>query len=209
VTERSGPRRDRLPIVISLFSLLISALTIYFNVLLELDDIRVVIGQPPTISREKNGEVSIDGDQEFTFVNSGNRTAAVTYVFITTERIETNVSQAQSCGNMNDKLMLPLPFDVAALVLKAGEINIVSARLGAKRDKQGIIRIPKELFSAAVGDQILVCLAVNIVTPDNYSTQQRIPVYKFTFENEFAEESALFDKNKPLSLRHARHFFDW
>jgi hypothetical protein len=141
-------------------------------------------------------------------VNSGNRAAAVTYVFVTAERIEKSDSDPQSCGTIDDKPVLPLPFNVAAFVLKAGEINVVTARIGAKQ-REGSLRIPKQLFSAAVGDQILVCLSVSIVTPDDYSSQKRIPAYKFTFQNEYADGTALFDKNKPLSLLHTRHFFNW
>jgi hypothetical protein len=67
VIEKTKPPRDWLAITISLFSLLISGLTIYFNVFLALDDLRVVVGPPPTIARDKTGEASIDGDQELTF----------------------------------------------------------------------------------------------------------------------------------------------
>jgi hypothetical protein len=71
--------RDWLAVGISVFSLGISALTAYRTILFQRDDVRVEVGEALRVMRDKN-QFTLEEMQELTFINSGNRQAAVTGV---------------------------------------------------------------------------------------------------------------------------------
>ncbi|MEH2486266.1 hypothetical protein [Bradyrhizobium sp. AZCC 2230] len=198
--------RDWLPVGISVISLAVSLVTFYINALLQVDDVRVMIGDPPYVSTDTNGDTLIEGGQQFSFINSGNRSAAVTTVSGLSRRL--NPAANKTCASPLQFQEFPIILDAQPFVLKPSEIVVTTPTMASKKDRRGApFRIPKSVFSAKVGDQVLICLNVNVVTPDNTSSAQQIPLYILTFLEVDAEPTLLFDPSKPIVLLKSRRFF--
>ena len=87
---------DWLALGISLLSLAISGITAYRNVFFQRDDVRFVAGHSLSVARNENDEFRIEEDQEFTFINSGNRQAVVTEIYGTLVLVTDSKAQ---CAN--------------------------------------------------------------------------------------------------------------
>jgi hypothetical protein len=204
--------KDWATLFISCLALFISAGAAFFGVIVQLDDLRVVIGDHPYI-RIEEGEARMSGPPELTFINSGNRPASITAVRGVVSRLtgpDDKSLECQKYGELDfDKIPALIDFDTNPFVLKAGEINVVTAELKDtipwKRRKDGILYIPKMVYQAKLGDAFLVCFSITIVTPDSYLVQWRRPVYKFVLNDSSGKEQSfeqqyLFEKEKPVVI---------
>jgi hypothetical protein len=204
--------KDWASIIISLAALGISAGNAFFGVIVQQDDLRVVIGEYPSIWFEE-GEARMSGTQELTFINSGNRAAAITMVSGIVSRLPDAESKNPECYKHGELEREPLQtlvsFDTNPFVLKPSEINVMNASLKEnipwKRRKDETFYIPKTLYQPKRGDVFLVCLNFTIVTPDNYLVRWRHPVYKFiligeTDKDSYYEPKQLFPKERPLII---------
>lgn len=210
-TERA--KRDWLALSLSITSIMISFGGFYFNTLFQKDDIRVVIGSSPSVGRTEKDELTIYGEQELTFVNSGNRAAAITNVSAVGKRIDPAIVANECCALDEDTVMV-FAFDVKPFVLKPGEIQTVrtqvTSEFSSKTDSFGVMRLDKSIFEAKSGDVVLACLNLNVVTPDSYSVQWRRPAYRMKFNDFVTETETLFEKTEPMSvLRRTSTIFNW
>jgi hypothetical protein len=205
--------KDWVSVGISCVALGVSVSTAYFNVFLQKDDLRVVIGRPPWVqmTRDKEPEIEVIGEQELTFINLGNRTAAVT--FIGASIVPMRAAKSPDACERNDNVLLvyTLGFDTEPFVIKAGEIVHVQATPQSidRRKKGQNLDIPRKTYEPKDGEVLLACLRLRIITPDSYVNEWEKAAYTFTVsETSPAEEKALFNEKEPLSiLRQTRTIF--
>ena len=76
--DNRKPNRDYWALGISCASLLISFVTLFFNLFLQRDHVSIVVNDVPEAIRANDGSVSllVFFDPEITFINSGTRPAA-------------------------------------------------------------------------------------------------------------------------------------
>jgi len=101
---------------ISLLSLTIAGLTTFRTVLFQRDDIRFVVGDSLRVTRDKTN-FRLDEDQEFTFINSGNRQAVISGLW--GQLVLVTDPNAQ-CDNRFFKSIF---VDASPIVLKPGDIQ--------------------------------------------------------------------------------------
>jgi hypothetical protein len=197
--EKKG--RDWLAIGISLFSLGISAFTAYHSILLKRDDVRLVVDEALQVRREKN-EFTIPEVQEFAFVNSGNRQAVVSGIYGMLVLVTKPGDAAAQC---NQKLPLhkSIYLDASPVVLKAGEMQVVQAKVVAeypwRKQGDGTFRF-KEDGAVEGAANYVVCLLLYVTTPDSSSIKWAQPLYTLPGKADAGEK---FPKNEPLVILQA------
>jgi|SRR5215472_10147455 len=184
-------------------SLSIGGTVNYFNVVRQVDDIRVAPGSPPSLNVHSKNALIIYGSLTAAFINSGNRSAAITGV----SGLLTNFDEPE--GGDCDKgfaRTTPLFFDIPAFVLKPGEIlvkDFATERLGyfKKADGGGLL-----LSGLAAMNDVntgLACLSLTITTPDSYAANVSRPVFKFTIPHEMVlfgvRGERMFRTDQPIS----------
>jgi hypothetical protein len=206
--------KDWVGIAISCVALTVSAGSAYFNVLLQRDDIRVVVGRSPFVEVGNEGQLTLAGDQDLTFINSGNRQAAITNFGVFSFFVKDQASDDASCFRPL-QFPLVLPYEVKPLVLKPGEVMLFKAELKNpgnpwKKAKDGGLTIDKKGLLKS-GEIYVVCLGLTLITPDNYTEQWRRPVFKLAIgDSSEAKLVPLFQKDKPLIvLARTNHNLPW
>jgi hypothetical protein len=207
-TEGPKTKRDWWALAISLFSLLISVISVFFNFLLQKDHISIVPGELPAVIRSDKGLVSLSflyGAPEIIFINSGNRSAAFTYFAATAKILDHARPDRKECNGQEMGDIFTLPVDLHNFVVTAGEIK--SMRVETPKMDGDSIDIPKEIFVAKPDDEILVCLHFNVVTPDNIARVRTVPAYLVTFDKHFGDELA--PKVSPTDVIHEMNIRFW
>jgi hypothetical protein len=198
--------KDWFSITLSCAALAVSAGSAYLNLLVQKDDLRVVIGRSPSVGRTDQNELTVYGEQELTFINSGNRAAAVTTVSAAGKRYTEPKAGVDQCsgGTVLEDLLI-LPFIIEPFVLKPGEILAIKAKVDtaliSSKGKFGVA-FAKMFFHPKVGDKALACLSLNVVTPDSYSVEWRRAAYIYTFQEDVTDREQLFESEKPISVVH-------
>src|SRR6266478_9408858 len=104
---------DWLAVGISTLSLTVATLPAYRTVLYQRDDIRLIVGDALKVKRDKSG-LLLSQDQEFTFINSGNRQAVITEIY--GELVLVLDSNAQCANRLAKNIFL----NANKIVLKSG-----------------------------------------------------------------------------------------
>ena len=180
---------------ISLLSLTIAGLTTFRTVLFQRDDIRFVVGDSLRVTRDKTN-FRLDEDQEFTFINSGNRQAVISGLW--GQLVLVTDPNAQ-CDNRFFKSRF---VDASPIVLKPGDIQPLHAKVRQeypwKKEKDGLhFHEDKE----EPGSKYLVCVEFFVTTPDSSSVRGVHPLYALPPDNgSFQTPSELFGKEEPLKV---------
>lgn len=201
------------PLGMSVLSLFISLATAYFNTFLQEDDLRVFIGPPPGVSRNKVGEIALHGAQEFTFINSGNRSAAITLVAGNARVLRTdNNDEDRRCAFGEEGAnSVAIAFDAKPFVIKPGEIRHISTLpeamilfWNAERDHSiPTVRLNRGIHQSKGSQSYLVCVMLSFVIPDGYATRWQKAAYLLSFDDagdEYAKETPLFEVGKPMAI---------
>lgn len=182
---------DWLALGISLLSLAISGLSAYRTVFFQRDDIRLIVGDALNVTRDK-GDLLLAQDQEFTFINSGNRQAVVSEIY---GELVLATDPNSGCAGRLAKSIIVNPTQI---VLKPGDILPLRAKLVQhypwEKDKDGFrFRQSKEEQDS----RYLVCIHLYVTTPDSSSAKWVQPLYSVP-PNEPSSE--LFGKDEPLRV---------
>jgi hypothetical protein len=217
--------RDWIAISLSVLSLVISCLGFYFTALLQTDDVRLVIGEVPSVSADDDGSLYMHGAVKLTLVNSGNRAASILSVSAVARKLEEHEGANPQCEG--EKLNF-LGLGIEPFVLKPGDIISVQSKkisgfgIDPKEvnGRQAYV-MNKNLYTPKANDKLLVCVLTTMVTPDDYISDSSTAVYKYTFWEEWYDltdafegkkkkpeivhvldtrAEALFDKARPISL---------
>src|SRR5262245_20274054 len=198
-SENRKAHRDYWALGISLLSLSISFATLFFNFFLQKDYISFVVPDVPEAMRATDGSVSllVLSDPEITFINSGNRPAAITYFAATAKLLAPGMPR--KCNGQEMGGIYTLPIGIPSVVLKPGEITPVKVQI-PKKDKGDSINVPKNIYSAKPGDELLVCLHFDVVTADSISRVRTVPASLVTFDAYFGDDLNI--KRRPTEIIH-------
>jgi hypothetical protein len=124
---------------VTVISLGIAGFTTYRTVLYQHDDIRVVMGEALRVTRGKWG-LLLAQDQEFTFINSGNRLALINEIYA--ELLLVTDPNTQCDGRFAKSIILT----PTQIVLKPGDILLVRAKVVQRYpwEKEGRTSFPAE-----------------------------------------------------------------
>jgi hypothetical protein len=197
----AGNWAGRIGAVTGICALIISAGSAYVTTFRQVDDLRVLIGHPPIPAIEKTGDLLIIGSLNLTFINSGNRSVAISGVQGLVTRLSVAHSTSTECRT---KDTYGVPFKIDTFILKAGEIVERNVDIDAwfvwekRPDVFGMTAraISKSRFEAKPNDVFLTCLALKIVTPDSYSSEISKPAFRY----ELADGGSipLFEPDSPI-----------
>jgi len=207
-TPRSADRwkaKDYLTIGISIAALLVALTTSFFSVVWQLDDVRVVIGETPSVYLNEANEVVLEGSQTITFINSGNRQAAITRFQVHAIPLVGPINDKETCENPWGPL---IPFVFKRMVLKPSEIVHLELPLTDEKGfwqkrKDGSLVLEKSISTPKHEDSYLVCLTLDVVTPDSYVEWSRRPIFKITFAEPLTDSErqvALFERGRPIPI---------
>jgi hypothetical protein len=121
--------------VISVASFVFSAISTYYGVILQKDDLRVVFSFAPYVVFDdaNKGELIVSGGLGAVFINSGNRAAVViaARLFVRQNAPSNNIYQVKQCGGVEISFELD-PFSIK-------EKEIVSRQFGLKTDAKYVV----------------------------------------------------------------------
>jgi len=178
--------------VVAVVSLGITAFATYRTVLFQRDDIRLVMGNALTVTRDKK-DLLLAQDQEFTFINSGNRQAVISEIY--GELVLVTDPNAKCDGRFAKSIIL----NPTQIVLKPGDILPLRAKVVQQypweKDKDGLrFRQTTE----EQGSHYLVCLHLYVTTPESSSVKSVQPLYSVSPGD--GPPSELFRKDEPLNV---------
>jgi hypothetical protein len=114
--------------ITGIFALILSAGTMYFNIIRQKDDLRVAFGVPPEFTLDfDNSQFEVANEQTMTFINSGNRAATVPDIELWIEQSGRAVSERQQCNEAKTGVSMGYIFEPP--VVRPGEISIVKVKL--------------------------------------------------------------------------------
>jgi hypothetical protein len=170
-TDKKKHWADWIALGMSLLSLAIAGTTAYRNVFIQRDDVRFVAGDTLRVGRSENDEFRIDEDQEFTFINSGNRQAVVTEISGTLVLV---IDKNVQCANRFAKNII---LNANKTVLKPGEIQLLRAKVVKdypwEKGKEGLY-----FRETKTSQTYIVCIEFYVTTPDSSSVRLVQPLYE-------------------------------
>jgi hypothetical protein len=173
----------------SWLALSLSAVTAYFTLIRQSDDIRVVVGERPLLyvdlvekDRPRLGIQQLQ--QHLTIINSGNRTAAITSIALVVGR-SFKGGEAQCQYESKPSKPFSLEYAFGGVVIKPGEIVSISLEhldrgvdYALQRDNKGNTAVIHDAFlRVSRNTYVVACLWFLVITPDNVSQNARIPIY--------------------------------
>jgi hypothetical protein len=178
--------------VVAVISLCITGYATYRTVLIQRDDIRVVVGDALTVRPDK-GDLLLDQDQQFTFINSGNRAAVITEIY--GELVLVTYPKTGCDGHFAKSII----FNPTQIVVKPGDILPLHAKV--------VQRFPWEKDGNALrfrrskeeqNDSYIVCLQLYVTTPDSSSFRWVQKLYSVPPRDDQSPD--VFDKDPPPPL---------
>jgi hypothetical protein len=183
---------DWIAVGISLLSLIVAGVPAYRTVLFQRDDVRLVAGNALTVRHDK-GDLLLDQDQEFTFINSGNRAAVITEIY--GELVLVTDPKTGCDGRFAKSIVL----NPTQIVVKPGDVLPVHAKVVQRypweKDQDGFrFRRSKE----EQNDSYIVCLQLYVTTPDSSSIRWAQKLYSVPPSDDAIPHVP--DKNPPPPL---------
>jgi hypothetical protein len=208
VADNGGMKpKDFISIGISMFAVVISMASTWFNVLLQKDDIRVIMGRAPGAKITLEGNLEISGSFDVTIINAGNTVVGITRIFPPLIKLTSSTKPLPSCPN---EAALPMmSFVFSGKIIKPNEISTLNLELTSLAAVKGkgflgtqTLTIPKLIFEVNKGDIYLACLGFNLVTTDGVARQSTVPAYVYTFgdANHAANEEPVFPSTEPVIM---------
>ena len=177
--------KDAVTLPMSIAAFLISGVSTYFNVVRQTDDLRMLIPTVPFITLDQDRtRFAIEPSETVLFMNSGNRSAAVTFMQLHVRQDRKNQTDC------DDSTGLMLEYEYEPFAIKPGEIVSKTMTLRGKRPpeyKEDPLKIAPNGFItfpiASDNDEndthwIQVCMSVRVATPTSYKTVSNIELYR-------------------------------
>ena len=127
-----------------------------------------------------NGLITVYGEPELTFINSGNRPAAITSITAIISRLDSIAVESPKCATTDKLDYLPAPLNIEPFVLKPGEIIVRTGGFAKpffdKKHDFYVLRVP--IPKVKKGDAFLACLQLSITPPDSHSAKTQLPAYQ-------------------------------
>lgn len=187
-------RKDWATVTMSALALVISAVTFYVNLVRTKDDLRVVVeGTPEFLLDYEHLKFEIMTNLTMTFINVGNRPVAILGVTLFLDQSPNAELHQQSCER-EEGTATTRPYDLKAVIVKAGEIVSVSTKLHDQllgtKDEERTIQIQD--WSAKKNEiNVLGCLRFTVSTPDDVSQDHDVPIF-YSYVELYQQEDGYF-----------------
>jgi hypothetical protein len=172
--------KDWTTLSMSALALILSSVTVYFNVVRTKDDLRVVVeGTPEFLLDYENPKFDISTDLTMTFINAGTRPLAILRVTLFLDQSPRANLHQEKC-EVQEGTAITRPYDFTTTIVKAGEISSVQVKLREatppKSAKKASIPLVEE---SAIKNQINVlgCLRFTVSTPENVQEVRDVPIF--------------------------------
>ena len=191
--------RDFLTLTLSVLAFLMSLATAYLTIIRQTDELRLVISSAPATFIEKR-RIEL-GDFSVSYINSGNRSAVIHYIWVIIDQEtpgpSSNCARGREAG-----------FDPTAVVIKEKEVvatRIKAHRVDVKSEKDERIGVPLTNENLKSGYfPYEVCLGFFISTPSQVMVKRTVSVFKtdkYDLVNGFVGQSSDEKKtDRPLVL---------
>jgi hypothetical protein len=174
--------REWLLALFTFVGLSLTAISTYFVTIRTIDEVRIVVNRAPVISWQRNN-VRIASKLDLTFVNSGNRSAAITSITLIFYQDSKTCEAGENAS---------IKFNIEAFVIKPGEVFVKSlsySKESTSLDDFPKVKVNENLEGAMVevgGDKPIqdpmlraendhdfaVCLTATYVTPNAHRSSE-------------------------------------
>jgi hypothetical protein len=201
--------KDWISPILSCLALIVSAITAYFSILQQTDDVRIVTSSQPIVVFDDKGTLGLAGRRQITFINSGNRDAAVTDITLAIMRLRTSPVANSQCSELRNFQVANLVYDFEPFVVTPGEITIKTFdQTSFPQWKTDKVDSSRKFLSGpsnvAKGDAVVTCLRISMTTPDMvvndvYAPKHYVIIKDFPSADP-SPNSLLSDPNKPYPI---------
>ena len=201
--------KDWISTILSCLALGVSGFTAYFNILQQTDDVRIVSSSQPIVVFDDKGTLGLAGQQQITFINSGNRDVAVTDVTLAVMRLNTPPVTNSQCSELRNFQVANLVYDFEPFIVTPGQIIIKKFDQTSfpqwKTDKvDGSRKFLISPSNVVRGDAVVTCLRISMTTPDMVVNDVYEPKHYVVVEDfpnaDPSPNSLLSDPNKPYPI---------
>lgn len=208
--------KDWITFGMSFVALVGSAITGYFTLLRE-DSLSAVIGSFPFVQRQDADNLAIVGDKtKLIFMNSGNRSAAVTNVSLTFIQHD-GPSRCSGLHKGSDVVQFSTNFEPMAV--KANEVVTQSIKLlrafdpmKQQRNEKGSFIIPLSVENrSSEYANVEICYSFDVTTPSIALHRKEVSGVKFRLERNMTSYDPNEQRNVPYVILNERKikFIDW
>jgi hypothetical protein len=159
--------KDIATLVISLLALLIAAVTAYFSIIVQKDDLRFMIEVGPDISFSPENEKIYFGKQKLTFANAGSRSAIINRVGV----VVAMGGEGFILANCRNGIDTELYYDLAPFVLEPGKIvrteSSVAKTQGIVEPQMADTKSSPFPSKIQLGTRYQICLRFSLGTIDD------------------------------------------
>jgi hypothetical protein len=146
--------------VTGVLALLISGLNAYYNIIRQKDELRVANDGRLFASTNADGVLEITGRHSLTFINSGNRAAAVTSIKLLVSELD-NFDDKEAPNCLAGRGVY-LDYEIEPFAVKPGEIFVKSL------DVKGEAATFKIIFGTERKYLLMTCLEFSVASPDEF-----------------------------------------
>ena len=168
--------REAVSLAISILALAISISTTYLNTFRQLDDIRVVVAEPPEFRILSNGNLKLSDAADLVFINAGNRTASIVQIGTLIIKLRAGNNDWQASGPCEP------PFEASVVYYKNSPFPLRPAELFPIKVNQSDADGRSEFYvNREEGDSsemaVRLCMVFDIATPSRENSFRTVSVH--------------------------------
>jgi hypothetical protein len=174
--------KDWITLVFAGLALIVSVISAYYANFNLTDDIRVAFTLSPYVILDDKGGLGISGEQQVTFIDSGNRDVAVIGMTLVLYKLREAPSSNSQCDEMSNIQVASLVYDFEPFILKPGEILVKTFGKTLFPEIWKDDEADKHLKDFALGgsifgkgDTVFTCLRLSVTTPGMITDHAQIP----------------------------------
>jgi hypothetical protein len=198
--------KDALTLAISVAALVVSAVTLYFNAIRQVEDLSVLVSDIPTVRVLDKKQMSLSGEMVFTLVNLGTRPAALLRADIL---VMAPAGEKKCQGNLDVGRDIGFRTDFVPTIVKGGEIaaKVVKPLYQTKNGKSDTRMTfpPVNKLGEYDSTTFEICVEFTLSTPS--VTVESIRIYLGDYGSAppqtYMSTENYVDLTKPISLRYA------
>lgn len=208
--------KDWITGTLAFLALVLSAATAYYTTIRQADDLRVVSSLEPVVIVDDKGKLGVSGQQGITFINSGNRDAAVTGVTLVVFKLMGPPSTNSQCNE--GRQVASLIYEVEPFIISPGEIVVKKFDRTLFPQLWMTDNIDSNLKHFVLGDSlfgkgevVFTCLRLTVTTPDMITDHALVPKHYIAITDiphtnpGASSVSFISDSNKPYLVVQTTH----
>jgi hypothetical protein len=197
--------KDILTLAMSAGALIVSGITLYFNLLQTTDDLAVVAAVIPELSMREDGKLQFaDANVSVMFVNAGNRPAAITSLFVSMSQLRRDgLPTGEECLDemVYEDHTKSYSTDFVPLVLKEKEVTTRQLRLVPK-GKEPDLAFPVARFNKGEKSfPIVMCLNIDAAAISNTEMSRYQIVQRWTVSKNSPNDSYDVTRDGPKTTK--------